>query len=67
MRVRGRKALVCNCEVTMALDGRRLADALDADEPCTVHTQLCRAQLDRYREAVAEGEPLLVACSSSGL
>ncbi|HEX6141506.1 MAG TPA: 4Fe-4S binding protein [Geminicoccaceae bacterium] len=63
MKLRDKEVLVCNCEVSMALDGRRLADALAPGEACAVHTQLCRAQLDRFRSRVAEGGPLLVGCT----
>lgn len=47
----------------MALDGRRLGEALDVDGPIEVHTQLCRAQIDRFKQAAAQGEPLLVGCT----
>ena len=58
-----KKVLVCNCEVTMALDGQRLGDALGDGQPIEVCTQLCRAQIDRFKEAAARGEPLLVGCT----
>ncbi len=64
MELKGKRLLVCNCEASMALDARALARALAAkgDAP-EVHTQLCRAQLARFQEAVAAGEPLLVGCT----
>lgn len=58
-----KKVLVCNCEVTMALDGQHLADALGDDRPIEVHTQLCRAQIERFKQTAAAGEPLLVGCT----
>ena len=58
-----KKVLVCNCEVSMALDGGRLGVALGEDGPVNVHTQLCRAQIGRFKEAVAEGDPILVGCT----
>src|SRR5690606_3716789 len=30
---------------------------------CEVHTQLCRAQIDSFKTAVASGEPLVVGCT----
>jgi ferredoxin len=64
MELKGKRLLVCNCEVSMALDAKALARACAAkgDAP-EVHTQLCRAQLARFQEAVATGEPLLVGCT----
>jgi ferredoxin len=64
MELKGKRLLVCNCEVSMALDGKALARACAAkgDAP-EVHTQLCRAQLGRFQEAVAAGEALLVGCT----
>jgi ferredoxin len=63
MEIGGKRLLVCNCEATMPLDGRALARACGAGEAPVVHTQLCRAQLDRFRAAAASGTPLLVACT----
>ncbi len=62
MEVKGRQVLVCNCEVSMALDGKGLARARGADDGA-IHTQLCRAQLDSFRRALAGGAPLLVGCT----
>src|SRR5688500_6912722 len=56
MTARSRPCLVCDCEGTMRLDPARLAEAGAA----SIHTQLCRTQLDRFRAVVAEGGPLLV-------
>ena len=51
-----KKIFVCNCDVTMALDGKRLGQALDEEEGAIeVHTQLCRAQIDRFKQAAAAG------------
>ena len=55
--------LVCNCEISMALDGRRLGRALGLDQPVEVHTQLCRAQIDRFKQAAGEGESLIIGCT----
>jgi hypothetical protein len=64
MQVGARRCLVCDCEGTMRLDGAGLARSLGASgEAPVVHRQLCGAQLDRYREALDAGGPLLVACT----
>jgi hypothetical protein len=63
MDIGGRKLLVCNCENSLPLDGTALAKACGVASPPFVNTQLCRAQLDNFRAAVASGAPLLVACT----
>ena len=64
MEVKGKQILVCNCEVTMALDGKALARACGAEGGSgEIHTQLCRAQIDSFRRALAAGGPLLVGCT----
>lgn len=57
-----RIVLTCTCEGTMAPDGEALARAGcgDGTEPVR---QLCRAQLDRFRAAVATGHAVTVACT----
>lgn len=54
-----RRALICNCEKTMALDPARLP-ALDG-KPLFSH--LCRTQVEAFEAALATGEPLLVGCT----
>jgi ferredoxin len=63
MKINARKLLVCNCEGTMPLDGARLARACGGDEAISVATQLCGAQIERFRAALGSQEPLLVACT----
>ncbi|HSK39779.1 MAG TPA: 4Fe-4S binding protein, partial [Arenibaculum sp.] len=53
----------CSCEATMPLDGKAVARGCGAAEAGTVHTQLCRAQLDAFRRAAREGGPLVVGCT----
>jgi len=62
MKVRDKRVLVCDCERTMTLDVKELAKHLSADEPF-LHTQLCRSQIDAFKEAVAIGHRLLVGCT----
>ncbi|HEY0523039.1 MAG TPA: 4Fe-4S binding protein [Stellaceae bacterium] len=64
MKINGRKLLVCNCEGTMPLDGVSLAQACGGDGTISVVTQLCGAQIERFRAALGSQEPpLLVACT----
>src|ERR1700759_2580296 len=56
-----RHLLICSCDHTMPLD----ADAVRRGcrgEPTTA-TQLCRAELDRFRAIAAEDAPLTVGCT----
>lgn len=62
MKINDKEVLVCNCEETMALDGKALAKALGGGE-ITVHRHLCRAQLEEFKRAAADGSPLMVACT----
>jgi ferredoxin len=63
MKIGDRTVLVCDCAHSIALDGAALGKACGDGSAVTVHTQLCRAQLDRFEAAVAAGQPLLVACT----
>ncbi|MEM8950508.1 MAG: 4Fe-4S binding protein, partial [Pseudomonadota bacterium] len=45
------------------LDGEGLAKALDRDEPIEVYTQLCRAQIERFKKIVGDDGPILVGCT----
>ncbi len=53
---------LCNCNRTMALDARGLSVALNSGEPLTVHSELCRAEIDAFRQAL-QGDACLVACT----
>ena len=57
-----RTILVCSCENTMTLDAAALAKACRGAAVATSN-QLCRAELARYRAAVAAGGALTVACT----
>ncbi len=59
--LKGRLCLTCTCEGTMAPDRSALARA-GIDGPATA-TQLCRAELDRFRAALMEGRPVTVGCT----
>ena len=64
-----RNIFVCSCEKTMPLDPARLAKALANDaagqglgEVISGH-QLCGAELERVRPALAAGDDVLIACT----
>lgn len=57
-----RIVLTCTCEGTMAPDGAALARAGCGDGSAPAF-QLCRAQADRFRAALATGQPVTVACT----
>ena len=63
MKRNGETILICNCERTMALDGKALCRALGAEGEPRVHTQLCRAEIESFRSALAPGGAVLVACT----
>jgi ferredoxin len=63
MELKGKRLLVCNCEVSMALDGKALARACGQSGAAEVHSQLCRAQIASFQEAIATGAPVIVGCT----
>lgn len=56
-----RTILTCTCEGTMSVDEKSLGRAGCAGDP-SAH-QLCRANLDRFRSALALGQPVTVGCT----
>src|SRR5437762_1197907 len=63
MEIGGKKILVCDCEATMPLDGRALAEACGFTPASPVHHHLCRTEIAEFHRACAAGEPLVVACT----
>lgn len=57
------RLLVCNCQRTMEIDGRKLAELLGRDAPLVVHTELCRGQIAAFEQALATGGPVQIACT----
>jgi len=57
-----RIVLICSCEDTMPLADGTVRKACRGAEVKPPH-QLCRAELDRFRQAVATGRPVTVACT----
>lgn len=63
MELGGKKLFICNCEGTMPLDGKAIGKACGAGESLALNRHLCRAELGDFERALAEGTPLLVACT----
>ncbi len=57
------KTLVCNCQRTMTVDGAALATALGCDALLRVHSELCRAELSSFQEALGGEGRVHVACT----
>ncbi len=57
------RLMVCNCQRTMTIDADTLAATLGLDTAPVVHTELCRAQIGAYTDALKSGAALHVACT----
>jgi ferredoxin len=57
-----RNLKLCSCNGTMSLDAKALAHALKRTQPIPIHTQLCRAEVGAFNEAL-KGEACTVACT----
>jgi ferredoxin len=57
------RLLVCNCQKTMEIDAQRLSAGLGLAAPPAVHTELCRAQIAAFEQALATGDRVHVACT----
>src|SRR4051812_40612360 len=55
------KILLCSCEDTMPLDVESVRRGCRSRVSTANH--LCRAEVDRFRAAIAEGEPIIVGCT----
>ena len=58
-----RTLLLCTCEDTMPLDGASLERLCRGTGSSSMATQLCRRELQRFREALGGAAPLVVACT----
>lgn len=58
-----RKLLLCNCNRTMPLDGKALAQALEVGSALHVNSELCRQHLASFEAAAKSGEEMVVACT----
>ena len=54
---------ICNCNKTMPLDGKAIAEALGEAEALPVHTELCRKQAGLFVGGLKTESELIVACT----
>lgn len=57
------KPLLCNCNQTMQVDGKKIAGALGMTDTPAVQSEMCRQHLASFETAVKSGDDLLVACT----
>lgn len=58
----GRQLLLCNCNRTIPLDARTAA-AAGGGTPPFVHSELCRAQIANFTDAIRSDGPVTVCCT----
>lgn len=63
MKINNKTILLCDCEGTMPLDGKALLKACGGEGDGDIHNHLCRSQIERFKAAVVDGQPLIVACT----
>ena len=63
MKINNKNILICNCEKTMEIDGRKLCSALGETEQLNVHSNLCRSEIAVFNQALENEQPLLIACT----
>src|SRR5947199_6200755 len=61
MAERPQKILICSCEDTMPLDAEAGGRGSGGNVATADH--LCRTQIDRFRAAISDGEPIIVGCT----
>lgn len=57
------KPLLCNCNQTMQVDGKKISAALGMTDIPAVQSEMCRQHLASFESAVKSGDDLLVACT----
>lgn len=63
MKLNGYETLICNCERTMTLDGKKICKAAGGGEEPDVFNNLCRAEISRFADTLPENDKVLVACT----
>ncbi len=63
MKLNGYEILICNCERSMTLDGKKICKSTSADEEPEVHTTLCRSEVGRFADALKSHDKVLVGCT----
>src|SRR5437763_7308522 len=56
------KILICSCEDTMPLDADAVKRGCRGAQVTTAH-HLCRAEIEKFRAAVAQGEAVIDGCT----
>jgi ferredoxin len=62
MSLESKTLKLCSCNGTIALDPKRLAEALKTKQPLAVHRELCRKEAGAFQSALADPD-LIVACT----
>ncbi|HEX5612159.1 MAG TPA: 4Fe-4S binding protein [Burkholderiales bacterium] len=62
MALEARTLKLCSCNGTVALDARRLGEALQVSAPIRIYSELCRRQLPEFQSSLNDGE-LIVGCT----
>jgi ferredoxin len=62
MSLAGKTLKLCSCNGTIALDAKRLGEALKTGQPVAVHRELCRKEAGAFQSALADPD-LIVACT----
>ena len=62
MKINDKNVLICDCEGTIKYDKKTLSKLFDGAQ-VEINTHLCRSQIENFSKSVAEGEPMVVACT----
>ena len=63
MKLNGYETLICNCERSMDLDGKKICKAAGGGEVPETFSNLCRAEVGQFAEALAGHGKVMVACT----
>ena len=63
MKLNGYEILICNCERTMSLDGKKICKAAGGDDEPVVYSTLCRAETGQFADSLKTSDKVLVACT----
>jgi ferredoxin len=63
MKLNGYETLICNCERSMTLDGKKICKAAGGGDEPDVFTTLCRAEVGQFADALKTNAKVLVACT----
>jgi len=63
MTIKNKTIQICDCNLSMPLDGAALSTALELGQPLTVHHQLCRRELSAFEGAAKGDQDMIVGCT----